>query len=373
MKTGEQQPTTARWDVVGIVLGLLWFATFVALLLIVARLRPFWWLLVLASCGAAVLSTRSISSPTNRPTAAPRRSVAPMNHDESGMLESPKVPVPKSPSASTSDRTPRVPGPPPGATTGAPMADAPAERTRRRAGVLVPALSVPKAGTTHDENEDAFSTSPDGLRAVISDGASSAFRSGEWARLLCDSFISEAVPITEEAVGEWLLRCAETFHSESPADASWWTEDASGRGAFATFAALVLEPSPEGRVWRGVAVGDSVIVHLRPTPAGFVVVSGFPIESSRAFSGTPALVGSHLRQPSDLPTLRMARGYARPLDRWLLLTDETAKWAFELHEENTPIWDLLLSGQSGDIDAAIAKARQCGVIVNDDMTLVRLA
>lgn len=370
MKAAETRPPAVRWDGAEIVLGLLWVATFVAILVIFERLRPFWWLLVLASGGAALLTLGSLSGPYGRAEAAPGPLVAPMDHGDSGALDRSEFTGPLPPAGSTSDTTTRIAAAPP---IDAHAADAPAERTRRQAGALQPALSVPKAGNTHDENEDALSISTDGLRAAISDGASSAFRSGEWARLLCNSFISEAVPITEQAVSEWFLRCAKAFNAEGPADSSWWAEEASSRGAFATFAALILEESQEGRVWRGLAVGDSVIVHLRPTPEGFVMVCGFPIEGSGAFTGTPALVGSHMAEPSDIPTLRIARGYARTLDRWLLLTDETAKWALQRHEENTPIWDLLLSGRPAEIDAAIADARRSGEIVNDDMTLVKLA
>ncbi len=365
----NRSPTPAPAVVVG--MAALWAATFAALVLLNDDLRAFWSVLLgMSLVGSALtLLSRPQQAAGRRPTNRPVRPAT------SGPVDArPTVPV-----AQASPAPAALPAQP----SGADMADM-AEVTSVRAGhrahralagqpITTSALSLPKAGNTDAENEDAFAVSPDRGRVAVSDGASSAYRSGEWARTLCAGFVESGVAVDPEAIAEWLLSQAHTFQRARSGDAGWWDVEAAGRGAFATLVAVEFHAGVSAPAWRAVAVGDSVLIHLRPRGDGYVLVAGFPIESGEAFTSTPALVASTLTSRTALPTLRFAHGHAAPGDRWLALTDELARWALRAHESGMPIWPLLFSGSAPEVTEAVTAARQQGQLVNDDMTLIRIA
>lgn len=329
---------------VAALLAVAWCIAFGAALVLDQDLRDSWRILLVASIISSAVGVVAVGVLQQSPSAP----TAPSGSLVSGHLSEP---LPR----------PVAAGPPPPTVKELP----PGRRLR------VEAFTTSKAGSSDAENEDAWAAASDSGVACVSDGASSSFQSGAWARLLCSDFVVSRPAFDGDSMAGWLLTLAQRFQNgETEADgvAGWWDEGASTRGSYATFAGVVVRDSEHGPRWSAVAVGDSTVLHLRPDGDGFRLVSGFPIELSSGFEGSPQLVGSLARRVSDLPSLRFAEGGALADDVWVLATDETAHWALSCAEAGAPIWSLLVHGHDDQRHAGIAAARESGAIVNDDMT-----
>lgn len=353
-------------------LAIFWAATFVTLVLLSTNLRNFWWLLLgLSLVGACLTLLARPQQPAGR---RPPKQVVVRAANAAKPVSAPPAAHP------AHGATPADDGPPSPVGSGAEVTAVRAERAGRTTGnkgsgipITTSALTLAKAGNTEAENEDAFAVAAGYGRVAVSDGASSAYRSAEWARALCTGFVDTHVDMAADEIADWLVGQARAFQRSPAGDAGWWDAVAVGRGAFATIVAVEFHTGTAGPAWRAVAVGDSVLLQLRPHGDGYVLVAGFPIESGEAFTSTPALVSSTVTAVTEVPTLRFAHGRVGPSDRWLALTDELARWALRAQEAGMPIWTLLLSGSPPEIVDAITRARQQGNVVNDDMTLVRIA
>ncbi|GAA4819940.1 hypothetical protein ACFQ0K_13495 [Nocardioides caeni] len=246
--------------------------------------------------------------------------------------------------------------------------------------VLVPlstlaSSSLPKEGASAEENDDAGAAGPLGV-AAVADGASSSFDAGAWARTLVRRWLEAPPAVTPTAVAAWALECAASYATERATRAgadgsgsSWWQAEAGQKAAHATFLGLRVVRTSDGLVWRAVAVGDALVLHLRRAATGFQVVSGFPYEASSAASGAPLLLASDAAETRSLPSLRTVEGPAEPEDVWLLATDEVARWALAADEAGEPIWEVLATGGKA-FERAVSDARVARSVVNDDMTCV---
>jgi hypothetical protein len=243
------------------------------------------------------------------------------------------------------------------------------------AALRVSAFSCPKEGMKAVENEDGFASAPARGLAAVSDGASSSVLAREWAAALTAAFVEAAPAFTGDAIRAFLRSTADAF-SAVPIDAAgggWWSADAARQGSYATLLGFRASRCAELVGWEAAAVGDSVVVHLRSEPTGWRLVEGFPLESSAGFSGAPSLVGSGVSAEATAPAVRLVSGAGTPRDRWLLLTDEVAKWALAHDEGGRPVWALLLEGTDKQLATAVAAARASREMANDDITVLRLA
>ena len=113
---------------------------------------------------------------------------------------------------------------------------------------------IPKDGNRPGECEDAFrvvfpSGGPAIMRAAVSDGASEAAFSRQWAQILADAFVDrplELQGLTEECLLGWLRRCQDNWHAAVPWDRIPWHGEAKARaGSFATLLGLSLSAADE--------------------------------------------------------------------------------------------------------------------------------
>lgn len=259
-------------------------------------------------------------------------------------------------------------------------ADRPA-RTHVGTHLQVSVLSRPKHGGGPDENEDSVSVDPEHGLVAVSDGASGSICAAQWARKLTSDFLAERPEFTPEGIRAFLENAARGFtevalifdDDSDGGDAPYWAADAAREGAFATFLGFRAVREENDVSWQAAAVGDSVVLHMRKSTTGPRLVEGFPIESSGGFTGSPILVGTTAARAGSLPSIRLASGYGRVTDQWLLLTDEVAKWALRRDEMGMPVWTLLLEGRDADLAQAVASAYRSGEMGNDDLTVVRVA
>lgn len=234
-------------------------------------------------------------------------------------------------------------------------------------------LVVPKSGSTEDECEDAWSVNEACGRLAVSDGASGAFMSGAWARILTTSYVNSPPSPDPVALGEWLAAAAKVWRGEAPqVEVGWWAEEASARGAFATFLGVEILEGDEGtRHWSALAVGDTCLAWLYENEGALMLRAGFPIEIAAAFGGAPDLLGTSIGE-RGLPLIRAASGICSQGNVLLLMTDALAQWAFANNGNGTPAWELLVHGSERKVKSLIERAREDGSMVNDDVTLMRV-
>ena len=179
-------------------------------------------------------------------------------------------------------------------------------------------LWLPKDGNAQDEYEDAaypltFSDAeqqPE-FRCAVADGATETSFSGLWANLLVRGYV-EGEPLEESRI-KW----KEAIPSD---DQPWYVEEKAQAGAYAALVGLTLFA---GGTWDCEAVGDSCLVHIRKKR----ILQSFPLTSADEFNNRPSLICSLENQTSEVEFLHL-NGDWKAGDKFLLLTDAIARWAF---------------------------------------------
>lgn len=172
-------------------------------------------------------------------------------------------------------------------------------------GVRACAFVAPKQGEMIDKCEDVVSMHRDRRRFVVSDGATTASYSAEWARALCRHAVESPPPalrgagceLSEEAVTEyagrlrlWLQRASEYWRPEVPWERlvrpAVFNKAREGSGASLAGLELLHAKADEGVRVRAWALGDSCVIQLRAN----LVISSKPMDTSARFSHVPTLL-----------------------------------------------------------------------------------
>jgi hypothetical protein len=221
--------------------------------------------------------------------------------------------------------------------------------------------TAPKRGLTPEENEDATA----GRILAVADGATEAFASRVWARLLVEQF--EAPDVGEIVdLSAWFWRRVEAARDawevwRGGQELAWNEALAAARGSAAAIAVLVAEPRA-GR-FRGIAVGDVCAVRLHAGAEPFV----WPHTSAGDFTTHPPLIGTHSRGQREVASFTME--YQRG-DRWLLLTDALAAWALRRAEGAESVWEDLAGIRNEEAWQDFVQSARAVGMKNDDTTLV---
>lgn len=267
-------------------------------------------------------------------------------------------------------------------------------------------FSLPKAGNTADENEDAFTYAAEGkqqrtsgakcldvlkrlqwespLRIAITDGATESSFSGVWARLIARAFCkptalrpgSSACDFDdEEALKKQSLRLLDRAamvwrrchkHRRLP----WYAEEKMEMGAFSALIGLRLCPARESLgngIWTAIAGGDACLFHFRSGK----LKRAFPIDSHEGFSSRPWLLSSKGRSDSDLAS---SSGEWYSGDEFALATDALACWIHHARSLGEDVAAVMRSLSSLDTFATwVNRQRQSEgplpPLRNDDVTL----
>lgn len=220
-------------------------------------------------------------------------------------------------------------------------------------------VSVPKAGHAEDENEDAAAVTAESwpVRAAVADGATEAVFSKLWAEILVTESLSRAVE-TPDALRSALPTWQTTWQSRVGSqvqDLPWYAAAKVADGAFATLLVLALE---EDGLWRAVAVGDSVLLHVRDD----TLLRAWPLDDPDAFDDRPPLLPSRAGHP--VPNPRHTHGAWQPGDAFLIATDAVAAWLLRSDPATA------LGMNAGRFRERVQTARDEGMLRNDDSTLI---
>lgn len=242
-------------------------------------------------------------------------------------------------------------------------------------------FSLPKAGNSAEEYEDAWATSgpadaAQGLFAcAVADGATETSFSGLWARLLCEAYCAEAD--TPGALLDLLPRVQAAWWGEVGAiPLPWYAEEKARRGAFAAFVGLTIgAPGDAGGAtggrWTALACGDSCLFQVRDD----ALLGACPLARAEDFNNRPTLLSSDQAANAGIgDTLVYVGGDWLPGDTFYLLTDALACWFLAAHEAGDRPWRVLAAfaapGDSADFAAWIAGRRGARELRNDDVTML---
>ena len=232
--------------------------------------------------------------------------------------------------------------------------------------------TVPKLGNPDNENEDAFALDAQHGRIVVSDGASSSFASRDWSRALCDEFVADPRAIdTPESFGAAVTRAVQRWTtSVAPTgQVAWYAQQGLDRGAFATLLVVEIAIVDKKERWRAAAVGDSCLIQLRRTAAGWNIVTSFPMAVGEKFTSYPNLLQTN---SSDVVTgLSWAEGELKSGDILIAATDAVSEWLLGPHSRAAV--GLVSTAWPDQLIAEFARLRESSEMVNDDCTIVRVA
>lgn len=236
------------------------------------------------------------------------------------------------------------------------------------------------ARTAADASEDAYAVDVTSARFALADGASSAWRAGDWAATLVASWVTTARPRARsggeaEAFARWLEGARATFAPEgvAPADQAWFATAAAERGAHATFVGLELTGLGGRRPrLRAFAVGDSCLLLVRADRLELAT----PLDDPAAFGSHPQLVSSLPGTPAPVPVVT---GTAVQADDLLLLaSDALAAFLLRLAAggdgaaDTDGVWRALRRLDTAGFARLAGEGIASGLLERDDLTLVRI-
>jgi len=242
---------------------------------------------------------------------------------------------------------------------------------------------LPKdVGFAH-EYEDASAVDDRRGVVAIADGVASAMFSRQWAELLTRAVVED----TPEAVDgflprEWLAVVRKAWRESIEVDRLNFFQRQKLQqvgGGYCTLLWVVLEPaaaedvgdsSPEVVAsWRGYALGDCCLFHVRGTD----LLASFPILNSAEFDLDPLSVPSLDRGHDHLLRLGQAVGECQAGDLLVLATDAVAKSLLQQMEGGAAIdWNEFWTFSSESFNEYISNLRANQAIRFDDSTLVVL-
>lgn len=234
---------------------------------------------------------------------------------------------------------------------------------------------LPKDGLLRSECEDAIGVRCDMGRFCVADGATEAFDSRRWAKLLTRCWGGSNRLLTREEYEPWLRTLGERLERRwTRRPLSWYAEEKSRGGAFAAFVGVAFIWSGDHLSWQATALGDSCLVHRRADS----ILDSMPISDPEQFGYHPTLVPSNLRHQKDIGDhVKTAHGSAEQHDVFLLLTDAIAAWYLRMASADPSrighFDQLLAAGDSEALERMISEQRRDKFLRNDDVAIIRIA
>jgi hypothetical protein len=230
-----------------------------------------------------------------------------------------------------------------------------------------------KAGLEPSECEDAIGVRMDRRRVCVADGATEAFDSRFWARLLTKHWVRSDGLLTKAEMEDWWATLGHRLTQRwACRPLPWYAEEKAAEGAFAAFLGVAFQPGVDGSYqWQAVALGDACLVHRR----GSDTLQALPLDDPDSFGFHPRLVPSSLAKQAGLANdMTFASGVALPGDVVLLLTDAIAAWYLRkcrvdpltAHEFER----VLEAGTETDVRGLLTNERDTKCLRNDDVAAV---
>ncbi len=237
------------------------------------------------------------------------------------------------------------------------------------------AYSFPKDPERPWEWEDSAACSVRSGRFAVADGATQAYRSGEWAGLLTEAYITSfpapdglSGPQRKKVIRDWFGDQVRTWRECAPSATTWWAKDAEReQPPSATFAGLQFIPYEEAAAWEATAIGDCCLFQIRQG----CLETAFPLTSSSQFNTRPDLLTTaDGRLDGSLDALQTRTGRAQPEDVFVLATDAASEWLLSLDEYDQRSWGRLGFFGSEEFTRMMTELRAADAIAMDDVAVV---
>jgi hypothetical protein len=237
-------------------------------------------------------------------------------------------------------------------------------------------FSLPKAGNSKEEYEDAFSYSlaVDGgtaqHRFAVADGASESSFADIWAGLLASGYCSGKLDSKQidKPVSQLSKVWVRQLHAKK---LPWYAQEKLRSGAFSTLTGITfrLTDGPCA-AFDAVAVGDSCIFQIRDDH----MIACFPLGSVDEFHNRPVLISSNPANNTELKAyVKKWSGIAETGDSFLLMTDALACCMLKRYEEEPSVIQKVraLTDEDDFIDFVRTERTEL-YLRNDDVTLIRV-
>jgi hypothetical protein len=249
-------------------------------------------------------------------------------------------------------------------------------------------FSAPKEGYAPGEWEDGAAGGfipatrpgdPPRVRFAVADGATEAYESARWVEQLIGSFMSPDQAggarwpdLGRASMTDWFRTMQERWQAAAPAASDYIEEMKIRQGTLATFVGgEILGLDTPAPVWRAVALGDSVLFHVRNGR----LVGQLPRLRSSDFASSPDGISSlPARLDRMSQQLQLQQGRLAPGDTIFAATDAFAKWMITCVERGDPtLWRLLGELVHPDVFVQLVTAqRRAMAMKDDDVTLMRI-
>jgi hypothetical protein len=240
------------------------------------------------------------------------------------------------------------------------------------------AYSFPKDPALPGDWEDSAAYSVRSGRFAVADGATQAYRSGEWAEVLTEAYITDFPapdglpgPQRQKVIREWFGDQVRMWHERTPATTSWWAKDAENeQPPSATFAGLQFTPDEDAAAWEATAIGDCCLFQIRHAQREL----SFPLTSAAQFNTRPHLLTTAAgRLDGSLNALQTCTGRALPGDIFVLATDAASEWLLSLDEYDPRSWGRLGFFGIREFTHMMFELRAADAMATDDVAVVIIA
>jgi Protein phosphatase 2C len=229
-----------------------------------------------------------------------------------------------------------------------------------------------KLGNERHECEDAIAFSLAKGTFAVADGATEAFDSRFWSRLLVKTWVRRPSQksLFLKLVNQLGQRAAERWGKKQ---LPWYAEEKAKAGSFAAFVGATFETVNTSMQWHVVAIGDSCFIQTR---RGEVIFS-VPLSDPEHFGFRPTLLPSKgSAQLLAADQLQEHQGIAESGDRFFLLSDAVASWFLGGKQKRAAgterFEDLLSKGMTNELDIFFDEQRADSSMRNDDIAALYL-
>lgn len=231
-----------------------------------------------------------------------------------------------------------------------------------------------KLGNDRGECEDAIAFCLSTNAFAVADGATEAFGSRYWSRLLVKSWVRHPSASQKSSFLELVQRLGERVTERwKNKPLPWYAEERAREGSFAAFVGVTFETENDVLRWRVLAIGDSCFVHTRSEK----VVLACPVSEPEQFGFQPLLLPSKAdRQARAADSITVCDGTAEKGDTFYLLSDSIANWYLQGKRANaTFVSDferLLAHGLTSELDIFFDEQRAASRMRNDDIAALHV-
>jgi Protein phosphatase 2C len=229
-----------------------------------------------------------------------------------------------------------------------------------------------KVGNDRAECEDAVAFRLSNNAFAVADGATEAFASRYWSRLLVKSWVRHPSAFQKSSFLELVQRLGERVTERwKNKPLPWYAEERAREGSFAAFVGAIFETENDVLRWRVLAIGDSCFIQTRLDR----VEVAFPISEPEQFGFHPLLLPSSAeRQTRIAENVGTYEGTAESGDTFYLLSDSVANWYLQGKRTNSAgVMDfelLLARGLTSELDIFFDELRASEQMRNDDIAAV---